>query len=356
MRRQSVIERKWLAALIGGMLAMPAAAWAQTPAPVADGETIGTPELVQKACAEGQVVYYTPDAEAQTRAISAVFEKRFPCIKVLTVSAVTGRLIERLSAEIAAAKIQADVVLLNDLQALDKFKGMGAIHPWNPPADDKYPAASKLSGWWYGAGGTMEYIAYNTNLVSAADAPKSWKDVLDPKWKGKISAPTVSIGGTGWVQYYFLSQKYGDDFLTKFAAQKPKYFSSYQPLTLAAARGEVAIALTAVSIEAPMRADGAPLQPVYPADGIPVATTWMALMSHSPHPNAALLYANWALSKEGQAAQVKVRRIWSQRPDVPAAAGNPPVSSINFFTVPSDLVIREYGNFAAKATKLLGLE
>ena len=348
-------NNKWLGVIIGSMLAYTAQAQAQSP--VIDGESIGTPELVQKACAEGSVVYYTPDAESQAREINSVFEKRYPCIKVLTISAVSGRLIERLSAEIAAKKIEADAVLLNDLQALDKFKTMQALRPWNPPEDDKYPAASKLSGWWYAAGGTTEYIAYNTDLVSAADAPKTWTDLLDPKWKGKISAPTVSIGGTGWMQYYFLTQKYGDDFLVKLAAQQPKYFSSYQPLTLAMARGEVAIAMTAVSIEAPMRVDdGAPIKPVYPADGLPVATTYLALTNHAPHPNAAELYANWAISKEGQSAQVKVRKIWSQRPDVPAAEGNPPVSSLNFYTLPSDLVIREYAAFAAKASKLLGLQ
>ncbi len=347
--------RTRLAVMVAACLAAPLGARAQ--APVAEGEIFGTPELVQKACAEGQVVYYTPDAEAQSRAISAVFEKRFPCIKVLTVSAVTGRLLERIAAEVAASRIQADVVLLNDAQALNRFKETNVIRPWDPPSADKYPAASKMPGWWYGAGGMMEYIAYNTDLVSEADAPKGWKDILDPKWKGKISAPTVSIGGTGWMQYYFLDQTYGDDFLRKFAAQEPKYFSSYQPLTLAVARGEVAIALTGVSIEAPMRVnDGAPIKPVYPADGLPVATTWMALMNNDPHPNAALLYANWALSKEGQEAQVNVRKIWSQRPDVAPAAGNPPASQLHFWTVPSDVMIKNYNQFAAKAKQLLGQE
>jgi iron(III) transport system substrate-binding protein len=344
---------QWLGVLVGAILTYTGQAQAQSP--VIDGESIGTPELVQKACAEGRVVYYTPDAEAQAREINAVFEKRFPCIKVLTISAVSGRLIERLSAEVAASKIEADVVLLNDLQALDKFRTTQVLRPWNPPEDDKYAASSKLSGWWYAAGGTTEYIAYNTDLVSAADAPKTWLDLLDPKWKGKISAPMISLGGTGWMQYYFLAQKYGDDFLTKLAAQQPKYFSSYQPLTLAMARGEVAIAMTAVSIEAPMRInDGAPIKPVYPADGLPVATTYLALTNHAPHPAAAELYANWALSKEGQAAQVRVRKIWSQRADVAAAEGNPPPSTLNFYTLPSNLIIREYASFAAKATKLLG--
>jgi len=339
------------------MLAWPGFGWAQMPAPVAGDEIIGTPELVQKACAEGQVIYYTPDSETQSRAITAVFEKRFPCIRVLTVSAVSGRLIERIAAESAATKIQADVVLLNDLQALTKFKDTGVIRPWTPPTDDKYPATAKLAGWWYGAGGTMDYIVYNTNLVSAADAPKTWQDILDPKWKGKIAAGTVSLGGTAWLQYYFFHQKYGDDFLKKLAAQQPRYFTSYQPLTLAVARGELAIALTCISVEAPMRiVDGAPLKAVYPADGIPVVPAWMVLMSHSPHPDAALLYANWATSREGQEAQVRARMIWSQRPDVPAAEGNPPASSMNFWNLPADVMIREYADFTAKAAHILGQE
>lgn len=351
-----MVYRKLITALLGGLLAAPTLAAAQSlPSPVVGGETIGTPELVKKACAEGRVTYYTPDAATQAQEIAEVFEKRFPCIKVLVVSAVTGQLLVRLSAEIAAKKVQDDVALLNDPQAIEKFKAEGAIRPWDPPSGADYPASLTQPGWWYPAGGTMEYIAYNTNLVSAADAPKGWRDLLDPKWKGKIAAPDIALGGTGWIQYYFFHQKYGGDFLKKFAAQKPRFYTSYQPLTLSVARGEAAIALTAVSIEAPMRIqEGAPLQPVYPADGIPVAPAWEVLMQNSPHSNAALLYANWTLSKEGQEAQVKVRRIWSLRKGIPPAPGNPPVAKLNFYYVPPATMSKQYNAFEGNASKLLG--
>lgn len=342
-------------AVIGGALLWSAATQAQSPSPVVGGETIGTPELVQKACAEGQVVLYTSNSDTESRAMTQTFEKQFPCIKVLTVSAVTGRLVERVQSEEAAGKTQADVVTINDLLAIDAMIQKKMVRPWNSPLADKYPATGKLPGMWYAAAGTMLYPIYNTDLVKPADAPKSLADLLNPKWKGKIAAPTISIGGTGWLQYRMFQDKLGEDSLKKLAAQEMKYFTAYQPMTLAVARGELPIGLVAVSSEYPLRVgQGAPIKPIYPPEGVPVVPAPMFLLAKSPHPNAGELFGNWSLSKVGQQRQVDVRGLWSQRTDVGIAPGNPSSEKLGFWNPGAEVMVREYQAFAKKVNAILG--
>ena len=192
-------------------------------------------------------------------------------------------------------------------------------------------------------------------MIKEADAPKSLADLLDPKWKGKIAAPTISIGGTGWLQYRLFQEKLGEDSLKKFAAQEPKYFTSYQPMTLAVARGELLIGLVAVSTEYPLRiGQNAPIKPIYPPEGVAVVPSPILILAKSPHPNAAELFGNWSLSKVGQQAQVEVRGIWSQRTDVGIAPGNPSSEKLGFWNPGAEVMVKEYRQFAEKVNSILG--
>ncbi|MBV9738826.1 MAG: extracellular solute-binding protein, partial [Hyphomicrobiales bacterium] len=186
------------------MLALLALTPAKAQSPVVEGETIGTDELVKAACAEGQIVLYTAQSDADERAIIAPFVQQFPCIKVSIISAVTGRLYERIATEATAGKTQGDVAIVTDEALTQQLIDAKLARPWTPPMSPSYPANAKAQGWWYAASGSLMYPFYNTGLVQEADAPKSWKDLLDPKWKGKIASSPISIGGTAWLQYAFL--------------------------------------------------------------------------------------------------------------------------------------------------------
>ena len=112
------------------------------------------------------------------------------------------------------------------------------VRPWTPPVAAKYPANTKMEGWWYSASGSFMYPIYNTEVVSAAEVPKTWKDLLDPKWKGKIATSPITIGGTAWMQYGYLKATFGEAYLKQFAAGEPKLFPSYSAAVLSVARGE----------------------------------------------------------------------------------------------------------------------
>ncbi|HEY5300494.1 MAG TPA: extracellular solute-binding protein [Acetobacteraceae bacterium] len=339
-----------LAALLA---ASPAAA--QTPSPVVDGETIATPELVKAACAEGKVVYYTAQSDADERAITKVFQQHFPCISVSVVSAVTGRLFERLQTEIAAGKVLGDVVILTDEALVQKLIDQKRVRQWTAPEDAAYPATAKLPGWWYAASGSLMIPIYNTDTVTAADAPKTWQDLLDPRWKGKIATSPITIGGTAWVQYDFMLSKFGRDYLVKLAAQKPELLSAYNLAVLAVARGEQSIAVVSALNEYPARVgQGAPIAPIYPPEGSPYTNYPMFLLAGSPHPHAAELFADWYLSREGQAALVKVRGAYSVRADVAPAPGNKPLAQLHPWNPGSAAIERDHDKLIHEYSQIFG--
>ncbi|MEO8716183.1 MAG: extracellular solute-binding protein [Acetobacteraceae bacterium] len=344
-----------LATLAIAALFAAAPAGAQTPSPVVDGEAIATPELVKAACAEAQVVYYTGQSDADERAIAKVFQLRFPCVSVSVVSAVTGRLFERLQTEASAGKMLADVAMLTDQVLVQRLIDQKRVRPWTAPEDAAYPTTAKLPGWWYAASGSLMIPIYNTDTVSKADAPKTWTDLLDPRWKGKIATSPITIGGTAWVQYDFMRTKFGPDYLVKLAAQKPELLSAYNLAVLAVARGEQSIAVVSALNEYPARVgQGAPIAPVDPAEGSPYTNYSMVLLAGSAHPHAAELFADWYLSREGQTALVKARGAYSVRADVAPAPGNPPLADLHPWNPGSAAIERDHDALIAEYFHIFG--
>lgn len=332
-----------------------AAAQAQTPSPLVDGETIATPELIKAACAEGQVIYYTAQSDSDERSILEPFAKQFPCVKVSVISAVTGRLYERILTEAQAGKIQGDIVMTTDEALTQQLVDRKLVRAWTPPMAAAYPANAQVTGFWYAGSGAVMYPFYNTQLVKEADRPKTWQDLLDPKWKGKLATSPITIGGTAWTQYDFMVVVLGGDYLKRFVAQEPKLYTAYNPVVLAVARGESLAGVSAALNEYPLRVgQGAPIAPVYPPEGVPATNYPLMLLAGAPHPAAAELFGNWYLSRLGQSQLVKVRGAYSVRTDVPAAKGNPPLADIKPWNPGHDAIIKNHAVLIDQVTEAFG--
>ena len=137
--------------------------------------------------------------------------------------------------------------------------------------------------------------------MSAADAPKTWQDILNPRWKGSISCK-ISASGLQFVQWYTLRKLYGAGFWKEFAKQNPHAFDSRVQLFDRLAKGDDMI--TAIG-EYPayilFKDKGAKVEFVAPADGLPATPLIVGAVSKAPHPEAAKLFVDWAMSKRGQA-------------------------------------------------------
>lgn len=172
-------------------------------------------------------------------------------------------------------------------------------------------------------------MGYNTQKVSAADAPKSWTDLLDPKWKDQIAVGHPGYSGAIGIWALLMKQMYGVDYLKKLERNKPQIGrSSMDPVTLMNG-GERAIGVAIPSATTLLSISrGNPLKLIYPTDGTVATPAPTAIIANAPHPNAAKLFMEFATGPEYSRVITKLFNE-SLRPEVPPrwAAGRSTTSS-----------------------------
>jgi iron(III) transport system substrate-binding protein len=278
---------------------------------------------------EDQVVVYSAADADMVNAMVAAFQQKYPGIKASTVVAGTGELIKRVEAE--ASRPLGDVVWSAGPEALGGKKNLftpyesreaAAFFPGQAPPD---------RGWTPFT--VMPYVVmYNKKLVADADAPKAWRDVLDPRWKGKVAYADATKSGSSftllvtWLTIFGQNDtgwKFVEDLLRQ-SKVLPKSSLTYQMV----ANGEIPVGLTFEQGAFDYLKGGAPVGIVYPAEGTAVIPDGSAVIANAPHPNAARLFLDFTVSKEGQGLIVDKFGRRSVRKDVGAPAGLPALDKI----------------------------
>ena len=175
MRDQSSMQvaRVTLLFILSGCLLTASQAGAQTEA-----------ELIAGAKKEGKVVFWSSMRIDDSKALAAGFEARYPFIKVDIFRAGGEQIVNRAMAEHLAGKTTYDVV---NAFALKVLQNKGMLQAYATPEATHYPAGFKDSqNYWVSLYSGYNVIGYNTKLVSKAEAPKNWEDLLNPRWKGKL--------------------------------------------------------------------------------------------------------------------------------------------------------------------------
>ncbi|HZS34990.1 MAG TPA: extracellular solute-binding protein [Methylomirabilota bacterium] len=278
---------------------------------------------------EGQVVVYSAADADMVNAMVAAFQQRYPAVKASTVVAGTGELIKRVEAE--AARPLGDLLWSVGPESLAAKKNLlapyesreaAAFYPGQAPADHSWTPFT-----------VMPYIImYNKKLVSEAEAPRTWKDVLDPRWKGKVAYADATKSGSSytllvtWLTIFGKNDagwRFVEDLLRQ-AKVLPKSSMTYQMV----ANGEVPIGLTFEQAAFDYLKGGAPIGIVYPAEGTAVIPDGSALIANAPHPGAARLFLDFTVSKDAQALMVEKFGRRSVRRDVATPAGLPALDKI----------------------------
>jgi iron(III) transport system substrate-binding protein len=317
--------RTFALVIILTMLAAVSPTRAAAPAP-----TSITPELIDAAKKEGTVVFYTSIELQTAEKIGEAFEKAYPGIKVQVERNGAERILQRLAQERGAGIHAADIVEASDMTALFAWKGQGWLAPFVPvdvsrwPQDQRDPdgcfATERLS---------LSPILYNTKLVKADDAPKSFADLLDPKWDGKMVKAHPGYSGTIMTVTFEITRDLGWDYLKKLGQQHVMQVQSAADPPKKVAQGERAIAADGGEYTPlQMISQGAPLAIVYPSEGTPTIPGGAGVMIDAPHPNAARLFDLFLFSKDGQGLLVSLARLRSFHPDVPTPEGAKPLSEI----------------------------
>jgi iron(III) transport system substrate-binding protein len=291
-----------LASPIAGLSARGAYAQApaKTPTKVLDFLTYAD---VAKAEQEGAFVFYCHENEAGTAAIAEAFGKDFPKIKTSYVRAQTGALYNKISTERAAGRFDVDILQLSDLAPALDFQKKGGYEIYHSPEAGGYKPEhlSNPAGAFFWTGVTFGGLAYSTAKVKAEEAPKSWKDLLDPKWRNAMSCK-ISSSGLQFVQWYELRKLYGDEYWQAFAKQRPRGFDSRVQLFDRLAKGDDKVcALAEYAAYVLYKEKGAAIEFVAPEDGLPATPLLVGIVDKAPHPEVAKLFVDWAMSNRGQA-------------------------------------------------------
>ena len=302
--------------------------------------------LVNQASTEGKVVWYNGNLTGSDAVITA-FEKKYPSIKVTLLQLPGNSLQARFNSEAASGKVAADVITVGYSPSFfdaDIEKGyLAPLSSTLPDFTKVYPKSWQLADGGTGVTVVVPFaIAINTDLVSDADAPKTWADLADPKWKGKLVAVDPNASVTGPEFWDVMIQKYGEDTVKKIGANIKRGYSSNgtQLAALAAGEGSVALFGAAPQINELVE-KGAPLKPI-PQPYTTGAQFATAVSGHAPDSAAAKVFASYLFSTEGQT-------ILSE-----AEAGSVPLVPTS---LPADYVQPNYqaGADQAKINKLLGV-
>lgn len=313
---------------------------------------------VTKAESEGEVVVYSTDPEASSARVLAQFHAMFPQIKPTYLRLQAGALYAKLLAERQGNVYLADITQLSDMSfALDFQKRGGYMQYVSPElAAYKTDYESSPAGYWTWGALVLAAIAYNPNLVSADEAPKTWKDMLDPKWTDAISVK-VTISGLQHVEWYMLRQLYGDEYWQNLVPLRPHSFDSYVQQFDRLVNGQDKVALTAQYAGfLSMKAKGAPVEFVIPPDGVISAPQPWGIVKEAPHPAAAQLFMDWFLGAPGQTANVAAQYVHSPRSDVAPPPGGVSINNFEILT-PADWHAFEqtHAQYVREWNKLTGL-
>jgi iron(III) transport system substrate-binding protein len=252
---------------------------------------------VTKAEQEGQLVFYCHENEAGTAGIMEGFNKDFPKIKTSYVRAQTGALYNKILSERSAGRFDVDVIQLSDIAPAFDFQKKGGYEHYVSPESSAYKKEhlSAPNGYFFWTGVDPAGIAYNSDKLAASDAPKGWKDILDPHWKGKISCK-ISASGLQFVQWYMLRKIYGDGFWKEFAKLQPHAFDSRVQLFDRLSKGDDMI--TAIG-EYPayilFKGKGAKVEFVAPPDGLVATPLVVGAVNMAPQTESSKLLVYWAM-------------------------------------------------------------
>jgi iron(III) transport system substrate-binding protein len=231
-----------------------------------------TPALIGAARNEGAVRYYTSIDLSLAEKIAKSFEAKFSGINVQVERSGAERVFQRIGQEYSSSLYRADVVNSSDAAHFIVWKHEGILGPCVPddvakfyPADHKDP-----DGMFASFRVTLSSVGYNTNLVKAEEAPKSFADLLDPKWMGKIVKAHPAYSGTITTATFQLVREFGWGYFEKLAKQKVMQVQSATDPPKKLALGERAIMADGGEYNLfQLKEGGAPVELVYPTEGIP---------------------------------------------------------------------------------------
>lgn len=293
--------------------------------------TAVTPALIEAAKKEGKVVWYTSVDLPLAEKVGKAFEAKYPGIAVRVERSGAERVFQRIGQETASKIYACDVVNSSDAAHSIVWKKANLLEAFVPEDVAKfYPAEHKdPDGMFASFRIWVSIIAYNTNLVKKEDAPKSFAELLDPKWKSKIVKAHPGYSGTIMTATFQMARDLGWGYFEKLAAQNVMQVQSSADPPKRLALGERAVMADGNEYNIfEISEKGGPVAPIYATEGSPLIVGPTAMFKTAPNPNAAKLFSAYSFSAECQQLIIDVGGLRSVHPQTKDKPGRTPFKDV----------------------------
>jgi iron(III) transport system substrate-binding protein len=263
--------------------------------------------------------------------LGKAFEAQYPGIQIQIERSGSERLFQRIGQEFASGIHAVDVVNSSDASHFIPWKKDGWLAPFVSEDVARYfPAEYRdADGMFATTRIWLSSIAYNTNLVKAEEAPKSFADLLDPKWAGKMVKGHPAYSGTIMTATFQLVRELGWEYFEKLSKQRVMQVQSSTDPPKKLALGERAIMADGNEYNAVLLKEaGQPIEPVYPSEGTPTVSGPTGIFASAPHPNSARLFQAWLHTRETQQFFIDFTAQYSVHAQVQSKPGRRKISDI----------------------------
>jgi len=315
------------------------------------GQTEREALLVKGAREEREVMFYGTTPVTQVAVLRKAFNTRYPFVELKHFYGVRQVILNKAMSEFRSGANLADV-LMTDVSYGALFIQEGISHPFTTPDAKRYERGSyDENGQWYTMYMLTMALMYNKNMVKPVDVPRSYQDLLDPKWKGKMIFDPEAAYVMAAMEHAWGKEK-ARDYLTRLAKQDLILRRGSALTTQLVAAGEQPIAIVVNGeTTAEVRDKGAPIGFSLLAPKI-IKPNGFFIAKKAPHPHAALLFTDWMLSEEGQ-------KVLAVELGKGVAMKGLPVKYKEFQVEPDYVVAAEFGNqlkqYMTEFQKILGM-
>jgi iron(III) transport system substrate-binding protein len=261
------------------------------------GQSLHETQLMDAAKKERGLLWYTAMAIDTAKPLADAFEKKYSFLTVNYIRVGTAQMINRIITETLAGKWDFDAVTVLGIDALVK---RNIFAPYRSPESEAFVDEFKdAKGLWTGVYHNNVVLAYNNKLVSAKDAPKDYPDLLDSKWKGKLGMDERDYTWYGTLTTAWGKEKAGR-YMKGLAQLDPQFRRGHALIAQLVAAGEFPLGWVYSFRVETMKREGAPIEWIDSFNPIVVELGGIGLGAKAKNPNAAKLFIDFVLSREGQ--------------------------------------------------------
>jgi iron(III) transport system substrate-binding protein len=306
------------------------------------------------AAPSGTLTVYTSQPSDQMTKVVEAFNKAHPAVKVELFRSGTTEVMNKLQAEFAAGRPQADVVLIADAVAMTQLKDDGRLMSYaGAPADKVPPSLVDPDKTFFGTKLITTGIVYNTNLVKAP--PKSWKDLLARDAAAKTIMPHPLYSGAAVIHLGTMVQQpaFGWAYYETLAKNGAIAGKGNGSVIEAVARGEKAYGIIIEYMALNAKEKGSPVNFVFPEEGVSAISQPVGILKATDNPEAAKAFVDWQLSEAAQ-RQSADQGYFPIFDSIEAPKGYPPVSSLKLLPADAKAMLAQDEENKKRFTELFG--